>query len=478
MGEDIRTANQQSKEEGEVMLEIKNLNLSYEGRGIFSNLSAIFRPGEITVISGASGCGKSSLLKLINGIIPQFEKAEIEGEILFKGKSIRNEDVAERSAYISTVFQNPKNQFYAIDTRDEMAFALENRNLGTEEILACIDKYTELLGTKSLLDRNIFKLSGGEKQMVAITAVSCMEQEIYLFDEPSSSLDRNAVERLRAALKTLKDLGKIIIIAEHRLFYLRELMDALLILRGEDPVILEKTQIKEESIEKYGLRSLREHFVKDLKAKGMEYEKIKAGGNTDTKNELLRCVDFKYPYFSKKRIFDFSIGFVPGVHFIIGENGAGKTSFIRCLCDLNPSFFGKIYYKGKKVGKPSDLISLVMQDVNYQLFTESVWEELSLVSGDDERKKEVLKEFGLWEKREMHPQSLSGGEKQRLAIALCMASDKPVVVLDEPTSGLCRKNMEKTADFIEKMRECKKLIIVISHDFEFISCCKGRILEF
>lgn len=460
------------------MLEIRNLDLRYEGKRIFSNLSSVFRPGEITVVSGASGCGKSSLLKLINGIVPQFEKADLSGDILFKGKSIAKQDVAKRSGYVSTVFQNPKNQFYAIDTRDEIAFALENRNLPGPEILACIDRYTELLGTKALLNRNIFKLSGGEKQMVAVTAVSCMEQEIYLFDEPSSSLDRKTIDRLAAALKALKNLGKIVIVAEHRLFYLRELMDVLLILRGEESVRLDREQINEKNIERYGLRSLREHSVKDLKAKGMECVRIHSGENTGSEGEILRCVDFKYPYFSKKRLFDFSMGFVPGVYFIVGENGAGKTSFIRCLCGLNPSFFGKVYYRGRRAGKRSDLISLVMQDVNYQLFTESVWDEMALVSGDDRRKKEVLEEFGLWEKREMHPQSLSGGEKQRLAIALCMASDKPVVVLDEPTSGLCRKNMERTADFIEKMRERGKLLIVISHDFEFISCCEGRILEF
>ena len=119
-----------------------------------------------------------------------------------------------------------------------------------------------------------------------------------------------------------------------------------------------------------------------------------------------------------------------------------------------------------------------MQDVNYQLFTDEVWEEISIVSDDDLKKEEVLKDFELWDKKNAHPQSLSGGQKQRLLLAMCMVSQKPLVILDEPTSGLCKKSMSKMVGFLHSLKEQGKTVIIVSHDYEFINECEGRIIEF
>lgn len=173
-----------------------------------------------------------------------------------------------------------------------------------------------------------------------------------------------------------------------------------------------------------------------------------------------------------------NLSFKQDIYFLIGRNGVGKTTFVRSLCGLLKGFKGNTLYQQKQIKKASEYISLVMQDVNYQLFTESVWQELSLASNDDDKKTEVLSELGLLDKKEAHPQSLSGGEKQRLAIALCKVSKKPIVVLDEPTSGLCKKNMMKTIDFIHAMQKDGKTIFIITHDYEFIIECGGTIVEF
>ena len=121
---------------------------------------------------------------------------------------------------------------------------------------------------------------------------------------------------------------------------------------------------------------------------------------------------------------------------------------------------------------------MVMQDVNYQIFTESVWSEISIVSQDDAKKERVLKELMLYDKKDSHPQSLSGGEKQRLMIALAIVSLKPIVILDEPTSGLCKGQMASTVKYLQKMKEEGKTVIVITHDYEFIKECKGVVFEF
>lgn len=121
---------------------------------------------------------------------------------------------------------------------------------------------------------------------------------------------------------------------------------------------------------------------------------------------------------------------------------------------------------------------MVMQDVNYQIFTESVWQEISIVNCDDELKIKVLKDLKLYDKKDFHPQILSGGEKQRLLIGLARVSNKPIVILDEPTSGLCKNQMMKIVDYLHEMKAMGKIIIVITHDYKLIHECKGTIYEF
>ncbi len=244
------------------MLELKDINLSYGDKKILEDINVSFAEGTVSVISGASGSGKSSLIKLLNGVIPQFVNADVKGGIIIDEEDISQKDVAARSDFISTVFQNPKSQFYSINTTDEIVFALENRNLPKDEIVDTVREYTEILGTKKLLDRDIFKLSGGEKQLVAITAVACMKQKVYIFDEPSASLDIDAIKRLKSAIKILKELGKIIIIVEHRLYYLKDILDKLYTI--EDAKLIELESIDEESIKIHNLRTLNEISKQEL----------------------------------------------------------------------------------------------------------------------------------------------------------------------------------------------------------------------
>lgn len=168
---------------------------------------------------------------------------------------------------------------------------------------------------------------------------------------------------------------------------------------------------------------------------------------------------------------------MPIIYFIIGENGVGKSTFIKKMAKLLKGK-GKSFYCGNEIKRSYEYISMVMQDVNYQIFTESVWSEISIVSQDDAKKERVLKELMLYDKKDSHPQSLSGGEKQRLMIALAIVSLKPIVILDEPTSGLCKGQMISIIKYLQKMKEEEKTVIVITHDYEFIKECKEVVYEF
>ena len=464
------------------MLEFKDFGLDYEDFDkkrykILENVNISFEKGSVSVITGESGSGKSSIIKAINGIIPEIDKAKLSGKIELDGKNLVDMTIADRSKFISTVFQNPKNQFYAVNSLDEIAFALENRNIKRDEIFQTINKYSKLLGTEKLLDKDLLKLSGGEKQLVAITSVAVLDNDIYVFDEPSASLDKKAIEKLARIIKSLKDMGKIIIIAEHRLYYLKNIIDKLCIIKDNKLIEYGKNKVNNDLIKTYNLRRLDEIGINEIK-NGKWFKKSLYDKLYDNNNEL-RCIDFYCKYKNSKEVlFDFNISFDPGIYFIIGENGIGKTSFIRNLCKLNKGQKSLVYYKGKKIKSSGDFISLVMQDVNYQLFTESVYKEISIVTDDEKIKEESLTKLGLIDKKNMHPQSLSGGQKQRLALALAYASPKKIVILDEPTSGLCMKNMKKTIEIIREMKNMGKIVIIVTHDYEFIKMVDENVVEF
>lgn len=177
------------------MLELKNISVKYKDDEILHNINAEFKSGTVYIITGASGCGKSTLIRLINGVIPYSTSAEINGSIIKDGEEINKLDIAERSNFVSTVFQNPKNQFYTINTTDEMAFALENHGTKPSEILKIIDEYSSLLGTNHLLDKNVFKLSGGEKQRLAIALAMASSKPLVILDEPTSGLCKSNMKK-------------------------------------------------------------------------------------------------------------------------------------------------------------------------------------------------------------------------------------------------------------------------------------------
>lgn len=460
------------------MLQFKNFSISFGNTTILNCCNLTLKKGEVTVITGTSGCGKSSFIRCMNGIIPQMSEANIQGTIIYqRGEEsipFHTMDITERSQYVSTVFQNPKTQFYATDTFDEMTFALENRCIPKEEILQRIDEYTSLLQTKHLLNRDIFSLSGGQKQMVAITSVAMLEQDIYIFDEPSSSLDQESIVRLADSIKKLKEMGKIIVIAEHRLYYLSNILDKLCVIEHGSLEEYTKEEITDEWIQQKNLRTMREIKKEELGEIQTIHLKDR---QTQKDNAGLYFQDYIFSY-GKLPILDCSFSFSKGINFIIGKNGVGKSTFFHCICGLNKKFKGKTYLDARQIKKPYQHISLVMQDVNYQIFTESVDSELSLVTRDETIKENILREMGLFEKRTYHPQILSGGEKQRLLIGIARASKKEIVLFDEPTSGLCKSNMMKMIHYIKQMEKEGKTILIITHDYELIYHCKGNVYEF
>ncbi len=477
------------------MIEFKNVCFTYRGGtehdGI-KNINLVVHKGETLLITGASGCGKTTITRLINGLIPHFFEGNLTGEITIHGKDISKESIYQTSKYVGSVFQNPRSQFFNVDTTSELAFAPENQGVSADEISGRIENAVSDFNLLPLIDRSIFKLSGGEKQKIACASVSVAESEIIVLDEPSSNLDIEAIEDLRRIIAHWKKEGRTIIITEHRLYFMRELADRMLIMKnGKIIEELSAEEIKHLSIEESKRRGIRPLYVENLSCP-IQKENIRLGSSG------IKLSHLHFTYKDKMHGIELNdITVAKGsVVAIIGHNGAGKSTFAKCICGLEKKCRGTFEVDEIKCpsNKGLNYCYMVMQDVNHQLFTESVIDEVLLSMSDrinrtDEEKEklseEILKNLGLLALKKKHPMALSGGQKQRVAIASAIAAEKSIILFDEPTSGLDFHHMNKVADCIKNLSKNGKTIFVITHDLELIlNCCtdvihleKGKLKE-
>ena len=468
------------------MVELKNVSFRYGSENAecmyassLKNIDLTVKTGECVFLTGPSGCGKTTILRLINGLIPHFYPGELSGDIFIDGGSVKERELYDTALIIGTVFQNPRTQFYNVDTTGELAFGCENRGLPEQEIYTRIDRTVAHFRMASLMDRNIFRLSDGEKQKIACASVNVSEPKIILLDEPSANLDYTATLMLRELILRWKAEGKTIIAAEHRIAYLWDIIDRAVVLRDGE-IVGEftgngKEELTQNQLTQMGLRTT----VMESPAE-MQMDSFREGDRPIT----LRNFHFAY-HGEKKNIVDIPILQIAAgqITAIVGANGAGKTSFLNCLCGLEKRCKGTLEYEGKLYDSKSrkKLCFMVMQDTGNQLFTESVLDEvlISLKKGTANEKEtamEIIRNLDLADFADRHPQSLSGGQKQRLAIACALASGRELLLLDEPTSGLDYAHMKETASLLEKLRSMGTTILVVTHDSELIrACCTRRI---
>ncbi|HGQ5894963.1 TPA: ABC transporter ATP-binding protein, partial [Streptococcus pneumoniae] len=225
------------------MVEIKNLSLDYGEEHILDDISLSIAEGECVLFTGKSGNGKSSLINSINGLAVRYDNAKTKGEIIIDGKNIKNLELYQISMLVSTVFQNPKTYFFNVNTTLELLFYLENIGLAREEMDRRLKDMLKIFPIKNLLNRNIFNLSGGEKQILCIAASYIAGTKIIVMDEPSSNLDIKSINVLAKMLKILKEKGISIIVAEHRIYYLMDIVDRVFLI---DKGKLKKTYTRSE----------------------------------------------------------------------------------------------------------------------------------------------------------------------------------------------------------------------------------------
>lgn len=455
------------------MINIENVSFTYEnadnGAAIL-DISIQISKGEIVLLCGESGSGKTTFSRLVNGLIPNYYEGSLTGKVRVVDKNPEEVELHELAPYVGSVFQNPKAQFYTLITDTEIVFACENMGMDRGEILHRFDTTVAAMHLEPLVGRNLFTLSGGEKQKIACASVHALQPDILVLDEPTSNLDIGTIHELENILRLWKALGKTVIVAEHRLDWLRLLADRVLYFKeGKMEQEFTGAAFFEKplgDLHEMGLRGTN-RFVPQCvkKSRAKEGLELRDFCFTVKKKELLHVESLTIPR--------------GAVVAVLGNNGAGKTTLARCICGLEKKMQGAFTFLGREY-KPKQRLKLcymVMQDVNHQLFAESVLDEVTLDIRDiaEEEKAEyaqnILSMLDLLALKDKHPMSLSGGQKQRVAIAGAIASHKEIIVYDEPTSGLDYRHMKEVSACIRKLSEMGKTQMIITHDPELAALC-------
>lgn len=444
---------------------------SEESMPTLRKVSGNIPAGRCVVLCGGSGCGKSTLLRCLNGLIPQFYEGELTGFCRLDGHGTADLSIGEIGELAASVFQDPRSQFFTVNSSNEVAFGLENHGLPQEKIRDRVDEAFRTFHLEHLKNRNVYELSSGERQLISILSAWAMDTDIFLLDEPTANLDFAATQQLRNILLELKKQGKTLLLSEHRLYYLADIADEYWIMANGE-IKHKYTAEKAKSLSPLQLHT--------LSLRTLDLEQITVSERPpqpENMPQALSVSNLRYKYGRKNRAILSDVNFSVCEHEIVGlvgANGCGKTTLGKLIAGLYHSTGGEISLFGK-AQKPKQLqkqVLFIMQEAEFQFFTNSVLHELQYghkITAEFEKKTEtLLKSMDMWECRDRHPFSLSGGQMQRLTLMMAYLSDKPIVILDEPTAGQDAESLKRCAELIREMGK-EKTVLIITHDLELIA---------
>ena len=409
---------------------------------LLRDLSLELDYGKFVLITGHSGSGKSTIMNLINGAIPNYVKGQIVGDILIDGESNKGKSIGEISLKVGSVLQNADLQIIHDLVDDEIAFGLENLAFPKEKIAQSVDKYASALSLDPGYETK--KLSGGQKQRLISSSTLAMSRKIIILDEPLANLDFRGAKIILDELKRLtQEEGYLVILIEHRLDNLGPYVDECYVLGNE-------------SLNKKGFDEIEREFSKEI-----EYEPndgIKDG-------VVLSCHDVTVSFRKRVILENVSFQIQEGERvLILGENGVGKTTLSKVLARLIKPEKGKIESSIPRHGWFKN-VGYIFQNPDYQLFMPSLERELSYACKDEVLKEYAIKYLGLEDILDRHPYSLSEGQKRKVA-ALAIILMKPrILFLDEPTVGQDDESLIKLISLVNKLnKENGTTIISITHD--------------
>lgn len=495
------------------MIDVASLSFSYVSELTGDRVEALkdvdlsADAGSLTLVCGASGCGKSTLMKALTGLVPQMTPGELDGVVRINGRNLADVALTDVGHLCSSVFQNPRTQFFCDTVAEELAFCGENYGRERATLRQQSERAAKLMGISHLLERKLTTLSGGQLQKVALACALASGAPVLLADEPTSNLDPAAISEVRAALKVLKEQGLTIVVVEHRLHFLRGLADQVLLMEGgrvtrrwSGAEFFSMGQAQRRSL---GLRTLvdpgpPETWVGQGQAgrqenqvghqAGRQEKQVGQGqagrqGNREATPSQVRlsCRGLSFAYGASPVFEGLDADFPAGqITCIAGANGVGKTTLVRVLCGLAAPSSGSISLDGVPASRKTrrSVCALVMQDTGRQLFSDTLAGELTIGAShaSGQSGEQLLADFDLANLGERHPLSLSGGQKQRLVIAAARATGRPIVILDEPTSGVDARHLDSITATLRRIADEGAAVVVVTHDGEFAAACADRLI--
>lgn len=442
-----------------IAIRLKEVSFKYDGakENVLENINLTVEYGETVLLSGVSGEGKSTLLSIINGVIPFVNSGEFSGSVEIDGKDVTKLKISERSKLIGTVLQNADEQIIYDLVNEEIAFGCENLNIASEEIDRRIERFTTLMQIEK--NAKTKTLSGGQKQRLITASTLAMEQKIIILDEPLANLDTHTAHILLKALRNLANSGYAVLIVEHRLDVVKNYIDK--VMRIENKQLFTSTDINDLNS---GIKTI-PHADGSLPGE-----------------VLIKGEKFFFAAGDRNIIDGLDIEIRAGERIVLlGENGCGKTTLMRMLARLNKPNDGALSQtitKSKKANsKWFSKVGYVYQNPVYQLFMPTLLSEISFKAKSEEIAREMINAFGLSGLEQRHPQSLSEGQKRRASIAAVCASEPTVLFLDEPTVGQDYKNLCKTVETVNKInKNLGTAIVTVTHDKRCAGALADRVL--
>ncbi len=477
-------------------LVVENLSFRYRDRrgAAIQDISFTANQGEILLIAGASGCGKTTLIRCVNGLIPRSYKGEINGRILIMGEETARLKLSEISQRVGTVLQDPERQILGTRVLNEVAFGLENLNVRREEIIERADEALRFLKIPHLRDRETFQLSGGEKQKVALAGVLAMRPSILLLDEPLASLDPASAQDTLDTVRYLADQGMTVLMVEHR-------VEDVLRIRPERVMFMSEGQIRylgslEGLSKEVNYREVKlpaEQIVERARHDPPPVEikilpSVSRNGSEEDTLVRFENVDFGY---------ESGVDVLHGINLeikrgdviaVLGPNGAGKTTFVKHAIGLLKPKSGRVLVSGQdtrhaSVAQIARTLGYVFQSPSHMLFASTVREELAFGPTNmkhpkhtvEQEVKEALRIVNLSDKEQDPPLALSFGQQKRVSIAAILAMQSRILVMDEPTAGQDYQNYMNFMDSILQMPTFEA-ILFITHDVDLAVIYANRVL--
>ena len=490
------------------MIRLDGVSVTYPGSDVraIHDVDLHVAEGELALVVGHTGVGKSTLLKVVNGLVPHFTGGRLDGRVLVAGRDTRTNPPRELVDVVGVVQQNPLHGFVTDTVEDELAYGMESLGLPADTMRRRVEETLDLLGLADVRDRALRTLSAGQQQRVAIGSVLTTHPRVLVPDEPTSALDPGAAEDVLATLQRLvHDLGLTVLLAEHRLERVVQFADRLVVVGADGAVTTGPTQqmlidapVAPPVVElgrRLGWRPLPVTVREARRAAAPLRERLHStptpavtddAAAATTSSAVVSVSDLTVRHGSLVALAGIDLSVSGGeVVAVMGRNGAGKTTLMRCLVGLSVPAAGRARIVGTDPARLSGrervrAVGLVPSDPADLLWAETVAQECREADADAGAAqgtcRQLFGELAGDVDSDTHPRDLSEGQRLALALAVVLAADPQVLLLDEPTRGLDYAAKARLVRLLQARAAAGRTVVLATHDVELVADVATRVV--